>query len=194
MTFSRSTCTILGGAALLLLTACGGGGGGSTTPQGPTTASSLTYTDPTSGTYQLKKNTTLSTPTHLVLDLVATSAGTGTGVAFHLTTDTTKVTWAKVQAGDAEWVQNGAVFTLGGGVAALKGKASGQVLQAAVSQKGLGSPVALNGVLARVALDLKSGIAPGAVTLAPVSGKTQALLSGGTTPDITVTVGTLAAQ
>jgi hypothetical protein len=194
MTLSRSTSTILGATALLLLTACGGGGGGSTTPQGPTTASSLAYTDPTSGTYQLKKNTTLSTPTHLVLDLVATSAGSGTGVAFHLTADTTRVTWAKVQSADAQLVQNGAVFTLGGGVAALKGKASGQVLQAAVSQKGLGSPVTLNGVLARVALDLNAGVTPGSVSLSPVSGKTQALLSGGTTPDITVTVGTLAAQ
>jgi len=187
----QTISSLFGASALMLLLACGGGG---SSPQPTPTASSLAYTDPTSGSFQLKKNTTLSTPTKLVLDLVAVNAGNGAGSAFHLTADTTRVNWAKVQDTDPEYVRNGAVFTLGTAPQAFKSKVSGNVLQVVVSQKGLaGSPV-LNGTLATVALSLRSGIAPGAVTLDVVSGKAQILMASGDTDTLTITKGTLTAQ
>lgn len=188
---SRNTiASILGGSVLLSLVACGGGGGSDK----PKTASSLVYTDPTSGTYQLKKNTSLSTANKLVLDLVANNAGNGAGVAFHLTADTSKVAWAKVADTDAEYVRNGAVFALGSAPQALKGKVSSSTLQVVVSQKGVAGSPAMNGVLASVALSLKTGIAPGAVTLDVVSGKAQALSSTGDIAAITISKGALAAE
>lgn len=190
MNLRTTIASILGGSVLLALVACGGGGGSDK----PKTASSLTYTDPTSGVYQLKKNTTLSTANKLVLDLVANNAGNGAGVAFHLTADTSKVAWAKVTDADPEYVRNGAVFTLGSGTQALKGKVSSSTLQVVVSQKGVaGSPV-MNGVLASVALSLKAGVAPGAVNFDVVSGRAQALSTTGDIAAITITKGTLAAQ
>lgn len=191
MKLRYTLASVLGGSVLLTLIACGGGGGGSDKPK---TATSLAYTDPTSGAYQLKKNTSLSTGTKLVLDLVADNAGNGAGVAFHLTADPTKVAWVKVADTDAELVRNGAVFSLGTGTPALKGKASGGTLQVVVSQKGVSGSKALNGVLASVALNLNSGIAPGAVTLDVVSGKAQALSATGDIAAITISRGTLAAQ
>lgn len=191
MNFTRTLLALAGTSSLALFLACsgGGGGGGTTTPS----ATSLSYTDPTSGTWQLKKDSS-STPTHLVLNLVATSAGTGAGVAVELTVDTSKATWSKVLPGDAEYVHNGSVLTLGSGTQAIKGKVSTATLQFAVSQKGLGSPATLNGTVAQIALDLTPGTAPGAVSLAPVSGKTKSLNSAGTIADITVTTGTLTAN
>lgn len=193
MKLRNTIASILGGSVLLGLVACGGGGGGSDTPK---TASSLTYTDPTSGEYQLKKNTNLSKANKLVLDLVANNAGNGAGVAFHLTADTTKVAWAKVEDSDAEYVKNGAVFNLGNAPQALKGKVAGNLLQVAVSQKGVADSKPLNGVLASVALSLKTGVTPGAVNLEVVSGKAQGLFSDGdiNPKAITITKGALAAE
>ena len=191
MKLRNTIASILGGSVLLGLVACGGGGGGSDTPK---TASSLTYTDPTSGEYQLKKNTNLSTANKLVLDLVANNAGNGAGVAFHLTADTTKVAWAKVADSDAEYVKNGAVFNLGNAPQALKGKVAGNLLQVAVSQKGVADSKPLNGVLASVALSLKTGVTPGTVNLEVVSGKAQGLSSTGDIGAITIPKGALAAE
>ncbi len=156
--------------------------------------STLVYTDPSSGSYQLKKNTTLSTAAHLVLDLVG-PANTGSGVSATLTADTTKVTWANVAASDAPgtYVQNVA-FTLGAVPQALKGKVTGSVLQVTSAQKGTASPISLNTALLRVALDLKLGVVPGTITLTPDATKCQVIDSTGAITGITVTVGTLTAQ
>lgn len=183
----------MAGCALVALVGCGGGGG-STSSTPVKTAQKLSYTDPTSGTYQLKKNTALSTDTKLVLDLVASGGGSGVGVTFHLSADTSKVNWVKVADTDGDYVRNGAVFTLGSGVQALKGKVSGSTLQAVVSQKGLSNAKALDGVLATVALSLKTGVTPGAVSLDVVSGKAQVLQSSGTISSITISKGTLTAE
>jgi len=191
MTKRLTISSLFGASALMLLLACGGGGGGS---KGPAVATGLSYTDPTSGTFQLKKNATLSTATKLVLDLVAVNAGSGAGAAFHLTADTNKVTWTKVQDSDADYVRNGAVFDLGSAPQALKAKVSGNILQVVVSQKGTANSQPLNGTLATVALSLKSGVTVGAVTLDVVSGKAQVLMSTGATDSMTITKGTLAAQ
>jgi hypothetical protein len=192
MNLRMTTNLLLASSLLLTLAACGGGGGSSKAKK----ASALVYTDPTTGTYQLKKNAGLSNDSRLVLDLVAVNGGTGAGVAFQLTADTTKVSWAKVQDGDADYVRNGSVFTLGSAPQALKSKVSGNALHVVVSQKGLGGSVALNGTLATVALSLKTGVTPGSVSLGMVSGKAQALMASGSDNPvaITITPGTLAAE
>jgi len=158
-------------------------------------ASTLAYTDPTSGTYLLKKNTTLSTATHLVLELVG-PASTGTGVSATFSADTTKVTWANVAAGDPAntFVQNGTAFDLGTAPQILKGKVTGNVLQVTAAQKGTASPVALNAPLLRVALDLKASQGTGAVTFSADAAKCQVIDGSGAISTITVSVGTLNAQ
>jgi len=162
-----------------------------------TTATTLAYTDPVSTTtYLLKKNTTLSTPTHLVLDLVGPTGATGSGISASFTADTTKVTWTNVASSDvaATYLQTGGTFNLGTGTPILKGKVTGSVLQVTAAQKGTASPVSLNSALFRIALDLKTGQTPGAVTLTPDSTKCQVIDGAGVIQTITVMAGTLAAQ
>jgi len=183
--------TSLGGLSLALLLACGGGG--STPPPPPTpTATGLAYTDPTSGSYQRKKNTTLSTTTHLVLDVVGVGAPSGAAIAFTLSTDTARTSWVKVSGTDAEYVQNGTVLTLGTAPLALKGKVSGATLQGAVGLKGTAGSVSLNGVLARVALDLKAGAPLGTATL--TAPKAQILQADGTITTVTLVPGALSSN
>ncbi|WP_243287038.1 hypothetical protein [Geothrix terrae] len=180
--------------ALMALLACGGGGGGSSAPA---TATSLGYTDPTSGTYLLKKNAALSTATHLVLDLVGPASTTGTGITATFTADATRVAWANVAAGDPAntFVQNGTAFSLGTGLPILKGKVSGGTLQVTAAQKGTASPVSLNAPLLRVALDLRASQSPGAVSLGADGSKCQMIDgTGAIVAPIAVTVGALAAQ
>jgi len=191
---------------LASLMACGGGGGGATPPP-PTptpTATGLAYTDPASGTYLLKKDTALSSGSHLVLDLVGPATGTATGVTLTLSADAAKVAWVDIPAGGttATLVQNGTQFSLGTGTPILKGKTflgnSGTaLLQATVAQKAPTAAASQNGVLLRVALDLKSnlGLAQGtAITLTADGTKCQVLDGSGTISAITVSVGTLTAQ
>jgi hypothetical protein len=159
----------------------------------------LAYTDPSTGTYQLKKNATLSTASHLVLDLLGPSSGTGAGVTITLSADTTKVTWVDVPAGGttATLMQNGTQFSLGSGVSIQKARATGNVLQATVAQKNPAAAVSLNGALIRVALDLKPGLGltqGTVITLSVDAVKSQLLDGAGTIAPITVTVGTLTVQ
>jgi hypothetical protein len=155
-------------------------------------ATALAYTDPTTGAYLLKKNTTLSTPTHLVLDLVG-PAGTGTGVSATFSADTTKVTWVNVATSDAAntFVQNGTAFNLGAAPQILKGKVTGNALQVTAAQKGTASPVSLNAPLLRIALDLKASQPTGAITFTADAAKCQVLDGTGAISTITVSVGTL---
>ncbi len=155
-------------------------------------ATTLTYTDPSTGTYQVKKNAGLSTTTHLVLDVVGSGAPNGAGLAFSLTADATRLTWTKVAPADAEFIQNGAVLTLGTAPLAIKGKVTGNALVAGLGQKGLGASVALNGVLARFAVDLKAGAPTGTAALTQT--KAQVLQSDGTLATVTLTFGTLTAN
>lgn len=185
-----------GSLLLAGLMACGGGGGGSTPAP---TATALAYADPASGTYQLKKNTALSSGTHLVLDLVGPATGTASGVTLTLNADTAKVTWVDVPTGGttATLVQNGTQFSLGSGTPILKGKASGTALQATVAQKAPTAPASQNGALLRVALDLKTtlSLAQGtAISLSADGTKSQVLDGSGAISPITVSVGTLTAQ
>ena len=160
------------------------------------TATALAYTDPTTGTYLLKKNAALSTATHLVLELVGPAATAGSGVSASFTADTTKVTWANVASSDAAatYLQTGGTFNLGTGTPILKGKVTGGVLQVTAAQKGTASPVSLNAALLRIDLDLKTGQTPGTVTLTPDATKCQVIDSAGAIQTIIVTAGTLTAQ
>lgn len=158
----------------------------------PAPAGALVYTNPTTDTYRLVKNDGLSTTTHLVLDVTGVGAPTGVGIAFTYTVDTTRATWAKVAGTDAEYIQAGDVFTLGSTPLGLKGKVATTTLTGGLGQKGTGSPVALNGALARVALDLKTGAPTGTATL--TAPKAQIIAADGTITTVTVVPGTLSAQ
>ena len=199
MTLTRKLLTGSVALALLGLLACGGGGSSSTPPPPPApTATTLVYTDPTTGTYKLMKNAS-SSGSHLVLDLVGPSTGTGMGVALALTADTTKVTWVDVPPGGTTSVlmQNGTQFVLGAGTPIQKAKATGNLLQATVAQKAPQGAASLNGPLLRVALDLKTGLglAQGtAITLSADAGRCQVLDGSNTIAPMTVSVGTLTAQ
>lgn len=153
-------------------------------------ATTLAYTDPTTGTYQVKRNAA-SNSTHLVLDVVGSGAPNGAGLAFTLAADSTRTSWAKVVGTDPEYIQNGVVF-ITTGVAPLKGKVSGAALAGTVGVKGTASSVALNGVLATFALDLKSGAPKGTAT--PTQTKAQILQADGTIANITLTFGSLSAN
>jgi len=184
VTVTNSTGNITSSAAILTVQALGSG---------------LAYTDPTTGTYQLKKNTTLSTTSHLVLDLMGPSSGTAAGVALTLSADTTRVTWVDVPAGGttAVLMQNGTQFSLGTGIPIQKAKATGNVLQATVAQKNPAAAVSLNGALIRVAMDLKPGLGlpqGTAITLSADALKCQVLDGAGAISTVTVTVGTLTVQ
>ncbi|GLH72762.1 hypothetical protein GETHLI_12640 [Geothrix limicola] len=188
---NRTLFSFLSCAALVLLVACGGGSS-KPAPKPVTSASKLVYTDPTSGDYRLVKDSS-STDTHLVLNLMGPSTGTlGRGVAFYLNTDSALVTWSKVASADAEFAQ-GPLFT-----DKLKTKVTGGELQVGSFQKGRGAAAANIGattVLAHVALDLKTGTTPGAVSLASPADKAVLIPdTGDALTPIAITAGTLLAQ
>jgi hypothetical protein len=195
MTLMNKFLSWSGSLALVGLMACGGGG--SNPPPTPA-ATSLAYSDPAAGTYKLMKNAS-SSGVHMIFDLVGPSTGTASGISITLSADTTKATWVDVPAGGttALLMQNGTQFSLGTGTPIQKAKATGNVLQATVAQKGLAAPASLNGPLLRVALDLKTGqgiIQGTAIPLSADAAKCQVLDGTGTITPITVSVGTLTAQ
>lgn len=199
MTTTTRTKWALSGLALASLLACSGGGGDNPPPPPPpkTVADRLDYANPTSGTFTLVKDASLSTSTHLVLNLLGPAGTQATGVGFYLSADASKVTWAKVGGSDAEFVRNGA-FALGSGVQLLKSKVTGDQLQGAVYQKGTTSPAVTftaTTVLASVALDLKSNVPVGASgNLSAVSGKAVLSQGSGTPVNITITPGSVTAN
>ncbi len=186
--------------ALTGLVACSGGGGGPTTPVTPpakTIADRLDYTNPTGSGYTLVKNGS-STSTHLVLDLMGPVGTQGTGVGFYLSTDPAKVTWSKPASSDTVLARN-VLFDLGTAPQLMVGKANtgGDQLQVAFYQKGITKPAVnftASSILATVAVDLKSNVPLGAVSLSAPSGK-AVITNGASTPTtITINVGTISAN
>jgi hypothetical protein len=160
-------------------------------------ASSLNYVDPGSGAYQLKRNASLSSKTHLVLELWGPVTVQGSGVTLVLGVDSAKLSWANVSNGDApgSYVSNGSVFDLGSGTPILKGLVKGDALVATVSEKGFGSPKAFNGPLLRVAVDLTAlNLPTGNVALSADPAKSRVLLGDGSTAAIAIATGSLTLQ
>ena len=156
-------------------------------------ATALAYVDP-AGDYSLKRNTALSTATHLVLDLVG-PAGTGSGLSACFSADPAKVTWVPVDGTMATLIQNGTQFNLGAGTPILKAMATSGVLQAALAQKSPTPAASMNGTLLRVALDLKAGLASGTViALSADASKCQVLDAAGNISSVVVAVGALVTQ
>ncbi len=184
------------------LLACGGGGGGggstTTNPPPKTVADRLDYTNPSGGSFLLVKDTTLSTSSHLVLNLLGPAGSSATGVGFILSADTTKVTWTKPTGTDTVLARSG-LFDLGTTTPQLVvGKNTGDQLQVAFYQKGTTKPPVTftsTSVLASVALDLKSSIPVGTVvSISAVSGK-AVLSQGSAAPQaIAIATGTLVAN
>lgn len=204
MTMTNIKWTLCG-LALAGLVACSGGG--TTTPPPPppkTIADRLDYTNPTSGTYTLVKDTTNSTSTHLVLNLMGPVGTPTTGVGFYLSADSTKVTWSKPTGSDTILAHSG-LFDLGSAPQLMVGKSSGDQIQVGFYQKGTIPSVktlTATSVLATVALDLKSNVAVGSTvwssTQAP---STKAVLNQASgvpvsiaTIPITISYGILAAN
>jgi hypothetical protein len=175
----------------LLLATLACGGGGNPTPQpapaatpAPTTPK-LTYVDPTSGDYRWIRNASLSTDSHLVLDLMGPATGQGRGIAFTLTADASKTSWAKPTPSDADFVAP-STFDLGAAPLIFKVKRNGGIIDVAFSQKGSSvTAKALNGVLARVALDSLPG-ASGTVSLS--ASHAQLLPASGAPQSITLSI------
>lgn len=183
------------------LTVTGAGGTASSTTTvtviPKTIADRLDYTNPTSGTYTLVKDTTLSTSTHLVLNLMGPVGTQGTGVGFYLSADASKVTWTKPSVSDS-LLAHGGLFDLGTSPQLAAAKTSGDQLQVGFYQKGATKPAitfTATSILASVALDLKPSVPVGsAVTLSAVSGK-AVLTNGSATPTpIAISTGTLTAN
>lgn len=184
-------------ALLALGTLLGCGGGSSSKPSGPAAATKLSYTNPTTGEYQLRQNTALSTDTHLVLELWGPATASGTGVTVSFTLAGSAAAWRNVKATDPAntFVANGTAFDLGTGTPILKAKVSGSTLMATVAEKGIASPKALDKPLLQMALDLQSGAKADAVTtLTPDASKCRVLLADGETHPMAVTASTIKAQ
>ena len=129
--------------------------------------------------------------TRLVLEVAGPTGQSGRGLAFLLSADPAKVSWATPPGGSG--LVQSLAFDPGTGVPALVGKdKGGGVLQGAAFQKS-GSP-SFGQPLVRVCLELKSGSVPvnAAVPLAFTSGNT--LSSAGTVSTLSLAVGGLAAQ
>jgi hypothetical protein len=183
--FKRTLLLGLPPLALLGLLACGGGSHDAPPPP-PSAATTLTYLNPTgvpATSYFLTRNSSLSTDTHLVLDLhgPATTV-TGSGVVLTLTLDPSHATWGTL-AGTTP-VANGSVFLSNlGGEPVVKGRISGGNLQVLVTERGTGSAKPFIGPLLQIALDLKAGQTKGSVILlTPDLSKSKVLLPGSANP------------
>ena len=184
-------CPLLAVGFSAFLACSGGSGGGS--PSSSDTTLGLTYTNPVSGQYQLVRDSA-STRTHLVLDLVGSAPITLSGIGFHLTADTTEVTWSTVGSNRV----SSSLFTS----PLVKTQVAGDAFQAGVYQLGSTPAITVTAgeVLASIALDLKDGLnlpAGTVINLAAPAGKALILKAPGTTPAtaaITLSVGTLMAN
>lgn len=177
----------------MLALACGGGGGGASSPAAPVTtwASTLAYTDPSGGGFRFVKNSTLSSPARLVLDLVGPTGQNGQGVAFILMTDASKVSWAQPPSSPG-LVQNLA-FNLGGGTPAQVGlDKGGGVLQGAIFQKS--GSLALGQPLARVCLALKANAVNVNTSIGFTFTAGNILSDTGAVTPLSITTGSLLAQ
>jgi hypothetical protein len=177
-------------ASALLAGLFGCAGSGSPTAPGP--ATSLVYTPPTGSGYQLVADPA-STATHLVLDLVGPSGAQLRGVVATLNADGAMAAWGNPGGASDPCLKAGPALALGTGTLLLRSLPAGSSLQVALFQKGATPAATLSGLpILSVALDLKAGTAPGAVSLSCTAA--QILDAAGTTQATPLAVGTLAAR
>jgi hypothetical protein len=181
----RNRGLLLSGAALSLALACGGGGGSAPAP-----AKTLVYTNPTPSAtdWQMVADAQASTPTHLVLDLVAPAGASGQGVTLTLATDSGKAAWTLVNGSPSSPFLQCAYAT----PLVEHAGVQGPVLRLVVAQAP-GTPVVYgSSPVIQVALDLASGAVPGTVALTASQG---GHLGAGTAPvAISVSTGVLQAE
>lgn len=152
----------------------------------------LSYTDPTSGSFRLMKNASLSSGDHLVLDLVNGASEATRGVGFYLQIDPEMAAWAPLSDTDGALVQFVALDPTQQGRPLLIGKADKGLLQIGIFQKGAG--LALQGgpdvVLARIALT-PQGAKSGPVALSALKGKAVSLQANASLKAIEISLGQL---
>ena len=130
----------------------------------------------------------------LILELKGPASETGRGVSFGLQIDTSKARFVKVSAADDELAQN-EVFDLGSAEPKLfKAISDNNTLRVSIAQKGQGNAKSLNNVLARVALQLQSGVTQGTTISLSAANDARALPASGSSVPITIAVGSLVAQ
>lgn len=175
--------TLLASVLLVTAFACTGSKGGDSPPA---PATRLTYTDPMDpAQWRLTRNAT-SSPTHLILDLLAPAGATGRGVSVTLTCDS-KVAWKAVEGG--AFLKNGTSYT---GDLVQRGSVQGADLRLLLSQKPGTTQTYGSVPVLSVAVDLVTGTLPGTVTLSAAQG---AHLGASATPEsIAVAVGALKAE
>ncbi|MDR0499556.1 MAG: hypothetical protein LBH03_07510 [Holophagales bacterium] len=177
----------LAGFMLLGLLSCSGG-----SKESPKIASSLVYTDPTdTERYRFVKGAD-STSDKLVLELRGPASYRGRGVTFGLQADSS-VNFVKLRESDAEFAQNG-VFELGNAPQLFKSVMDGNTLRVSLAQKGTGNAQILSGVLARVAVQLQSGVVQGTNVSLRVLNDARVLPENGNSTSINVEIGKLTAQ
>lgn len=157
--------------------------------------SGLAYANPPGTGWRLVRNTALSSPNHLVLDLVGATGATGRGIALNLSADSTKVSWSRVASADVESVQNHA-FNLGSGALLAKGTVKADALLVGLFQKGgTLAPAALDVPVLSVAVDLAAGERLAKGTTIPLAvTKSMVLPASGALAAVVVDVGSLSAQ
>lgn len=182
---------------LSLLLACGGGSGGGpqATPPVPPAPSGLTYTPPTSGTYQLVKSP-LSKGTLLVLDLVGPAATPLRGLALELQLEGDALSWAKVDASDAGYARSDAFLAP---ESAVVTQVQGKVLKLVVAQKGAAKPALTPGAtvaLARIAVAFNPNALKGTLNLKPLTDRANRIPVDPKAPlePLSLGIGTLAIQ
>ena len=188
--------TSIAGLVLMGFLACGGGGK-TQAPDPPKTATGLVYTNPGDTNYSAGYRfvSASSTQGKLILELRGPSSEMGRGITFGLQADASKVRFVKVSDSDAEFAQNG-VFDLGSAEPKLfKAVADNNTLRVSIAQKGQGNAKPLDNVLARVAVQLQSGITQGTtITLSAINDAKVLPGNSGNSAPITIAVGSLVAQ
>ncbi|GEM_PF-1865550 len=173
--------------AVVALLACKGSEG--TAPDAPlATATALSYADSGSPAQWRLAANAASTPTHLVLDLLAPTGTSGMGVTLILTADPARAKWGGV---DGTSLVASSVYT---GTVLTRASRVGGDLRIFISQENPAPPVTYGTApVLSVALDLVPGAPTGPVTLAAAQG--GHLAAPQTLPEaITVQLGALAAR
>jgi hypothetical protein len=174
-------------ATLGTILACGG-----SDDKAPSGASKLVYTDPppASAGYRLEVSGGSGTET-ITLALRGPSTVMARGANFGLTLDQSKASFVK---SGSDYASPGTVFDLGQTSPKIfKAVLDGDNMRVSMAQKGYSVPAKpLNGNIATVSIQLKSGAQAGAVALVPLDAKV--LLDDGTVETVPLSVGTLEAQ